>query len=80
MVPGRAGGGSFRGRRTCKPNKDFANRMHAGQPASAIPKPNFGALRRSVLWCFSGGLILFHGGDLMCCGVMWYDGMWLVSR
>ena len=55
VVPGRAGGGSFRGRRTCKPNKDFANRMHAGQPASAIPKPNFGALRRSVLWCFSGG-------------------------
>ena len=23
---------------------------------------------------------MFHGGDLMCCGVMWYDGMWLVSR
>ena len=48
-------GGSFTGGRTYKPKKEFADRMHAGRPASAIPKPNFGVLRRSVLWCFGGG-------------------------
>ncbi len=55
VVPGRAGGGSFSGGRTPKPKKEFAYRMHARRPASAIPKPNFGVLRRSVLWCFGGG-------------------------
>ena len=48
-------GRKFQGGRTYKPKKDFAYRMHAGRPGSAIPKPNFGVLKRSVLWCFGGG-------------------------
>ena len=50
-----------------KPKKEFAKKMRAGPPTSALPKPV----------PFGGGWLCFYGvsGD-----VMWYDVMWLVAR
>ena len=39
VVPGRAGGGSFRRKKNYIAKKEFAYRMCAGRPTSAMPKP-----------------------------------------
>ena len=39
VVPGRAGGGSFRRKKNYIANKEFAYRMCARRPTSAMPKP-----------------------------------------
>ena len=39
VVPGRAGGGSFRRKKTYIAKKEFAYRMCARRPTSAMPKP-----------------------------------------
>ena len=39
VVPGRAGGGSFRRKKNCIAKKEFAYRMCARRPTSAMPKP-----------------------------------------
>ena len=41
VVPGQAGGGSFRVESINKAKKEFADRMRAGPPTSAVPKPSF---------------------------------------
>ena len=56
-----------------KPKKEFASRMHADRPTSAMPNPIFlcaPAFTRSV-WVVGGGELCFHVDDVMCCGVMW---------
>ena len=92
VVPGRAGGGSFRGKRVYrvykpKPRKKFAYRMCARSPTSAMPKPTFCVHQPSAV-LFGGGvwwwLVVFSwcvgGGAVMRCDVMWYDVMWLAAR
>ena len=52
VVPGRAGGGSFRGKNDYKPKTEFAYRMCARRPTSAIPKRIFlsaPAVRNDIL-------------------------------
>ena len=39
VVPGRAGGGSFRRKKNYRAKKEFAYRMCARRPTSAMPKP-----------------------------------------
>ena len=39
VVPGRAGGGSFRRKKKYIAKKEFAYRMCARRPTSAMPKP-----------------------------------------
>ena len=39
VVPGRAGGGSFRRKKNYIAKKEFAYRMCARRPTSAMPKP-----------------------------------------
>ena len=59
IVPARVGGGSFRRGKNCIAKKEFAYRMRARRPTSAMPKP--------FLCC---SLLLFHGGDVTCFDVM----------
>ena len=86
IVPGRAGGGSFRGKKNYKPKKEFAYRMCARRPTSALPKPIFlcawpTPTGRSVWWwlvvfpwCVGGG-----DSDVMCSDVV-RDVMRLAAR
>ena len=84
---GQAGGGSFKRKNNYKPKKEFAYRMCARRPTSAMPKPSF-------FVCTS--IQPFHGGDVVTCfdvvgcgvrwsnvvgcEVTWGEVMWLVAR
>ena len=52
LVPGRAGGGSFKRQKNYKAKKELAYRMCARRRTSAMPKPSFlceGAFSRSLV-------------------------------
>ena len=66
VVPGRAGGGSFRRKKTYIAKKEFAYRMCASRPTSAMPKP-FLCCERA--FCCSM-VVMCRGGDLTCFDVM----------
>ena len=77
---GQAGGGSFKRGNNYKPKKDFAYRMCARRPTSAMPKPSFlceRAFSRSmvVMWpvLMSWGWLQ---GDMKKCGWLWGDVGW----
>ena len=81
VVPGRAGGGSFRRKRNYIAKKEFAYRMCARRPTSAMPKP-FLCCERA--FCRSM-VVMRLGGDVTCFDVMrlvagWDAVMWLVVR
>ena len=83
VVPGRAGGGSFRRKRTIKAKKEFAYRMCARRRTSAMPKPSFlcaPAFSRSmVVMCRGGDVTCFDVMRLVVCEVTWGEVMWLVA-
>ena len=66
VVPGRAGGGSFKRKKNYIARKGFAYRMCARWPAIAMSKLFF--------WVWTK-LLPLHGCDVMCFGVMclWFD-------
>ena len=66
VVPGRAGGGSFRRKKWCIARKEFAYRMRARRPTSAMRKP-FLCCERA--FCCSM-VVMCRGGDLTCFDVM----------
>ena len=66
VVPGRAGGGSFRRKKWCIARKEFAYTMRARRPTSAMPKP-FLCCERA--FCCSMALMC-RGGDLTSFDVM----------
>ena len=66
VVPGRAGGGSFRREKNYKAKKGFAYRMRARRRTSKMPKPSF--LRAPA---FSRSMVVMcRGGDVTCFDVM----------
>ena len=71
VVPGRAGGGSFRRKKNYIAKKEFAYRRCARRPTSAMPKP------LQTISLLGTSLLLFHGGDVTCfdaCHVIWCGG------
>ena len=66
VVPGRAGGGSFRRKKKYIAKKEFAYRMCARRPTSAMPKP-FLCCERA--FCCSM-VVMCRGGDLTSFDVM----------
>ena len=66
VVPGRAGGGSFRRKKWCIARKEFAYRMRARRPTSAMRKP-FLCCERA--FCCSM-VVMCRGGDLTCFDAM----------
>ena len=82
VVPGQAGGGSFK-EKNDKSKKEFAYRMRARRPTSAMPKPflccerafcrsmvvMLCALKWSVLmsWCLLRGQVMWWSRHLMRC-------------
>ena len=77
VVPGRAGGGSFRRKKWCIARKEFAYRMRARRPTSAMPKPFL-----CCEWAFCCSMVvmwpvLMHvmSFDVV---VMSFDAMWLL--
>ena len=66
VVPGRAGGGSFRRKKNYIARKEFAYRMRARRPTSAMPKP-FLCCERA--FCCSM-VLMCRGGDLTSFDVM----------
>ena len=66
VVPGRAGGGSFKRKKNHIAEKEFAYRMCARWPTIAMSKIFFGVWTK---------LLPLHGGDVMWFGVMclWFD-------
>ena len=82
VVPGQAGGGSFK-EKNYKSKKEFAYRMRARRPTSAMPKPflccerafcrsmvvMFCALKWSVLmsWCLLRGQVMWWSRHLIRC-------------
>ena len=87
MVPGRAGGGSFRGKNTIGQTKNLTIDCAQGHQPVSCPNRIFARTRLQpfrlvvVLWWW---LVAFPwcvgGGDAMCCGVMWYDVRWFAAR
>ena len=77
VVPGRAGGGSFRRKKNYIAKKEFAYRMCARRPTSAMPKP-FLCCERAfccsmvVMWPVLMHVMSF---DVV---VMSFDAMWLL--
>ena len=77
VVPGRAGGGSFRRKKNYITKKEFAYRMCARRPTSAMPKP-FLCCERAfccsmvVMWPVLMHVMSF---DVV---VMSFDAMWLL--
>ena len=83
VVPGQAGGGSFQKEKNYIAQKEFAYRMCARQPTSAMPKSflccerafcrsmvvMFCALKWSVLmsWCLLRGQVMWWSRHLMRC-------------
>ena len=83
VVPGQAGGGSFQKEKNYIAQKEFAYRMCAGRPTSAMPKSFLGcerafcrsmvvmfcALKWSVLmsWCLLRGQVMWWSRHLMRC-------------
>ena len=81
VVPGRAGGGSFKREKNYIAKKGFAYRMCARQPTSAMPKPSFWCERafcRSmvVMSCALRWCVMMSWGRLRD----WDEVMWLVVR
>ena len=66
VVPGRAGGGSFRRKKNYIARKEFAYRMCARRPTSVMPKP-FLCCERA--FCRSM-VVMCRGGDVTCFDVM----------
>ena len=66
VVPGRAGGGSFKRKKNHIAEKEFAYRMCARWPTIAMSK--------KIFWVWTK-LLPLHGGDVMWFGVMclWFD-------
>ena len=77
VVPGRAGGGSFRRKKNCIAKKEFAYRMCARRPTSAMPKP-FLCCERAfccsmvVMWPVLMHVMSFDEV------VMSFDAMWML--
>ena len=74
-MPGQAGGGSFQKEKNYIAKKEFAYRMCARRPTSAMPKPFLCLCSPSAV----------HGGDVTCFDVMKLlagpdEVMWLVVR
>ena len=74
VVPGRAGGGSFRRKKKDIAKKEFPYRMCARRPTHAQTI--------SLLWT---SFLLFHGGNVTCFDVMkllagWDEVLWFVVR
>ncbi len=65
VEPGKPGAEVSKGKKNYTPKKEFAYRMCAGRPTSAMPKPRFlcaPAFGRSVWWWrFGGGWLCFRG-------------------
>ena len=86
VVPGQAGGGSFQKEKNYIAQKEFAYRMCARRPTSAMPKSflccerafcrsmvvMFCALKWSVLmsWCLLRGQVMWWSGHVIWCDVM----------
>ena len=77
VVPGRAGGGSFRRKKNYIAKKEFAYRMCARRPTSAMPKP---CLCCERAFCCSMVVMwpVLMQCDVMWCAPMWFDAMWLL--
>ena len=77
VVPGQAGGGSFQKEKNYIAQKDFAYRMCARRPTSAMPK-SFLCCERAFWvpwwWCFVLWSEVFWCLDVCCGGqVMWWS-------
>ena len=66
VVPGRAGGGSYRRKKNYIAKKEFAYRLCARRPTSAMPK-SFLCCERA--FCRSM-VVMCRGGDVTCFDVM----------
>ena len=77
VVPGRAGGGSFRRKKWYIARKEFAYRMRARRPTSAMPKPFLCCERAFCCSMVAMWPVLMHAMsfDVM---VMSFDAMWLL--
>ena len=77
VVPGRAGGGSFRRKKNYIAKKEFAYRMCARRPTSAMPKP---CLCCERAFCCSMVVMwpVLMQCDVMWRAPMWFDAMWLL--
>ena len=76
-VPGRAGGGSFRRKKWHIARKEFAYRMCARRPTSAMPKP-FLCCERACCCSMVVMWPVLMQCWLMWCAPMWFDAMWLL--
>ena len=86
LVPGRAGGGSFRRKRNYVAKKEFAYRMCARRPTSTMPKP-FLCCERAfccsmvVMWFVLMHVMSFDAMWLLVlCRVTWCNAMWCDVR
>ena len=75
VVPGRAGGGSFRRKKTYIAKKEFAYRMCARRPTSAMPKPFLCCepafcCSMVVMTCFDACHVIWCGGHVIWCDVI----------
>ena len=77
VVPGRAGGGSFRRKKWYIARKEFAYRMCARRPTSAMPKP-FLCCERAFCCSMVVMWPVLMQCWLMWCAPMWFDAMWLL--
>ena len=77
VVPGRAGGGSFRRKKNYIAKKEFAYRMCARRPTSAMPKP-FLCCERAFCCSMVVMWPVLMQRDVMWCGPMWFDAMCLL--
>ena len=77
VVPGRAGGGSFTRKKNYIAKKEFAYRMCARRPTSAMPKP---CLCCERAFCCSMVVMwpVLMQCWLMWCAPMWFDAVWLL--
>ena len=77
VVPGRAGGGSFRRKKNYIAKKEFAYRMCARRPTSAMPKPCLCCERAFCCSMVVMWPVLMHvmSFDVV---VMSFDAMWLL--
>ena len=77
VVPGRAGGRSFRRKKWYIARKEFAYRMCARRPTSAMPKP-FLCCERAFCCSMVVMWPVLMQCWLMWCAPMWFDAMWLL--
>ena len=77
VVPGRAGGGSFRRKKNYIAKKEFAYRMCARRPTSAMPKPFLCCERAFCCSMVVTWPVLMHAMSFDVV-VMSFDAMWLL--